>query len=359
MIRKSGPIVAATLLFACAAPSVARETKAQASGPQRLAAASGVGVAITTCPQGAVFLALEDQIRGYPSAANGPTPPCQVLAGPHTGLSTARSLAISIHGYLHVVQFLTNGTYEVFRSTASGDQAPTRTISTETNDLTAIAVDSDLHDYILGVRGQPSVFIYPDGVSGQQPNPALITDPNIVAPAAIAVDADENLLIGGYDANGQPRIDTFDTGRALGSGARLIRSLAGPHTGLLPGSSNVFNSSTMSFAVDQATGELFVFNAAGLGANVLDQVSVFPARVSGDAPPTRVLNGSSTGIAGTGILGTNKIAVANDGRLFVSEPNETILVFAAGAAGNVPPAQRIVDSTLGTGSRDEGGIAAR
>ena len=311
------------------------------------------------CPKGAVFLALEDQVRGYPAAANGRTPPCRVLTGPHTGLSTARSLTISIHGYLHVVQFLTNGTYEVFRPTANGDEAPTRTISTETNDLTAIAVDSDLHDYILGVRGRPSVFVYPDGVSGQQPNPALIIDPNIVSAAAIAVDAEENLLIGGYDAAGQPRIDTFDTGRALGPGARLIRSLAGPHTGLLPGSSSVFNSSPMSIAVEQATGELFVFNAAGLGANALAQVSVFPARASGGAPPARVLGGQSTGIASTGILGTNKIAMANDGRLFVSEPNATILVFAAGASGNVLPAQRIADPTLGSGTRDEGGIAVR
>jgi hypothetical protein len=106
----------------------------------------------------------------------------------------------------------------------------------------------------------------------------------VYAAVAIAVDADENLLIGGYDANGQPCIDTFNTARALGSGARLIRSLTGPHSGLLPSSSSVFNSSVMSIAVDQATGELFVFNTAGLGATVLDQVSAFPARVRGDVP---------------------------------------------------------------------------
>ena len=78
---------------------------------------------------------------------------------------------MSIHGYPHVVQFLTNGTYEVFRSTASGDVAPTRTVFTETNDLTAIAVDSDLHDYILGVRGRRGIRL-PGWVSGQQPIPA-------------------------------------------------------------------------------------------------------------------------------------------------------------------------------------------
>ena len=160
MIRHSAAIAATALLLTYAGTPQGRETEARASMAPRLAAGT-VGLATPACPQGAVFLALEDQVRGYPSSANGPTLPCQVLTGATTGLSTARSLGISIHGYLHVVQFLTNGTYEVFRSTAGGDQAPTRTIFTGTNDLTAIAVDSDLHDFILGVRGQPSVLVYP------------------------------------------------------------------------------------------------------------------------------------------------------------------------------------------------------
>src|SRR2546426_179598 len=38
------------------------------------------------CPTNAVFLALEDQVRGYPLRANGPTTPCQVLVGQKTTL---------------------------------------------------------------------------------------------------------------------------------------------------------------------------------------------------------------------------------------------------------------------------------
>ncbi|HVA90506.1 MAG TPA: hypothetical protein VNL71_11780 [Chloroflexota bacterium] len=311
------------------------------------------------CPQRAVFLALEDQVRGYPADATGPTPPCQLLAGPRTMLSTARSLAVSIHGNPHVVQFLSNGSFAIFPPRATGDVAPNRTVFTETNDLTAIAVDSHIRDYVLSVRQGPRVFVYHDGLSSQQSTPIVITDPSLAAVAGIAIDSQQNLVMAGYDANGQARIDTFHTATEIGPEVDLVRSLSGPRTGLLPGSTNPFGNPTMSIAVNPVTGELFVFAAPGDGSTSPGSVRVFAANAHGDVPPLRVIGGSSTGIAGVGILGTNKIAVARDGRLFVAQPNATILVFAAGANGNVPPASTITDSTLGTTTQDQGGIAVR
>jgi DNA-binding beta-propeller fold protein YncE len=274
-------------------------------------------------------------------------------------LSTARSLAVSAHGNPHVVQFLANGSFAIFPPGATGNVAPNRTIFTETNDLTAIAVDSHMRDYVLSVRQGPRVFVYHDGLSGQQLHRGMIADPNLAAVADIAIDPQQNLVMAGYDGNGQVRIDTFNTAAELGPEVDLVRSISGPRTGLLPGSPNPFSSWTMSIAVNSASGELFVFNAPGDGSTSSSSVSVFAAHANGDVPPLRVIGGSSTGIAGTGILGTNKIAVARDGRLFVAQPNDTILVFAPGVRGNVPPASTITDSTLGTTTRDQGGIAVR
>jgi hypothetical protein len=71
-----------------------------------------------------------------------------------------------------------------------------------------------------------------------------------------------------------------------------------------------------------------------------------------------MLAGSLTKIGPPGTL-TNKIAVAADGRLFVAEAGNRILVFAPGAHGNVPPAQIIEDSTTSSIQVGAGGIGVR
>ena len=64
---------------------------------------------------------------------------------------------------------------------------------------------------------------------------------------------------------------------------------------------------------------------------------------------------SAYGDWGAGFPGRQQDWVSSDGRLFVAEPNNRILVFAPGANGNVPPSQAIQDSTI-TGLIDQGGI---
>ena len=78
------------------------------------------------CPNDAVFLALEDQIRAFSLRANGTTAPCQVIRGNNTGLHTARSIAFDRNGFLHVAQFLTNGAIDVFSPEANGNVSPWR-----------------------------------------------------------------------------------------------------------------------------------------------------------------------------------------------------------------------------------------
>ena len=58
---------------------------------------TGFGFSQTTgyCPTNAVFLALETEVRGYSTDANGMTSPCQILNGPQTTFGTARAISIS------------------------------------------------------------------------------------------------------------------------------------------------------------------------------------------------------------------------------------------------------------------------
>lgn len=314
-----------------------------------------LGPGVTTCPKDAVFLALEDQVRGYSLRANGATKPCQVLRGPATTLSTAAATAFSKHGSFHIAQFLTDATVNVFPPQAEGNAAPSRSFMLPENDLVSIAVDSRLNDFVMNVR-QPAVpiFVAPNKSTGILANPTVISDPNLSQYRSLAVDTEDNLLVAGYNDRGAVVIDTFGTARSITSPA-LLRSLTGPRTGLLTGA-QTFASNDLTIAVDPRTDELFVYSTNLAHTQI--KVSVFAAQASGNVRPLREIGGPATGITGPGVLaGTSKISVSSDGRLFVAEPNRRILVFAPGASGDVAPSQIIEDST--NGPTGQGGIAVR
>lgn len=308
------------------------------------------------CPTNAVFLALENQVRGYPLRANGPTVPCQIIQGVNTTLETASSVAFSIHNYFHVVQFLTNGTFNIFPPDASGNVAPFRSVELSENDLVSIAVDSRLNDFVLSIRqAAEPIFVAPNGSRGFLTNPIIISDANIAVYVSLAVDSDDNLLVAGYDSNGNARIDTLGTSQNISS-PKILRSIFGVGTGLFAGGT-AFADNNISIALDPQTGELYVYNASADQSRV--QVSVFASEANGNVKPLRVIAGPKTNIGIPGIIGTKKIGVSSDGRLFVAEPNNRILVFAPGAAGDVSPSQIIQDSTIGGAQVDQGGIGVR
>jgi hypothetical protein len=312
------------------------------------------------CPTQAVFLALTDyttgisEVRGYPTRGNGPTAPCQIMQGPLTTLTTANGISISVHGYLHVLQFLTNGTIAVFPGASHGNVAPSRIESVLNNDLVAVATDAQANDFALSRR---------DGVAAISVTAAETTraEHSFIAPGfslesgSLAIDGDNNLVVGGYDPSGNPLIETMGTSVSLGA-PKVVRQLAGAKTGIFPGSFADYSSNTISLAADPITGELYVYNFSY--ANQQQQVSVFPPHASGDVAPNRVIAGPLTLIGPPGEL-NNKIAVSADGRLFVAEANDRTLVFAPGAAGNIAPAQIIQDSTIGKAAISQGGIGVR
>jgi hypothetical protein len=308
------------------------------------------------CPHNAVFLALEDQIRGYSLRANGSVAPCQIIAGSNTTLSGSRALAVSSGGYLHTAQFL-GAKVTIFLPTANGNSAPSRTVYVETNDLAAIAIDSRTNDFVVTNRSAvPTILVLPSGSFGLQTNPVVIQDTNLQFAGTVAIDGGGDLLVGGYDSSGICTIDTFATSQTLKS-PPLLRTLKGSVTGLFPlNNRDARLDNPVSIAVDPATNELYIYNTSDSGAV---QVSVFASKAFGNVAPIRLISGAATGMTGPGFLGTDKIALSSDGRLFVAEPNNRILAFAPGASGDAAPSQVIQDAILGSTQVLQGGIAVR
>ena len=307
----------------------------------------------TVCPTNAVFLALPDQVRGYPTRANGPTAPCQIIQGSNTTLTTANSVAVSVNGYLHVLQFLTNGTVDIFLPADNGNVVPNRIESVLNNDLIGLAIDRNVNDFVLSNRdGGGAITVTEPSTTKAE---FAFFAPGYNFGAALAIDNDDNLVVGGYDFDLNPLIETMDTSASLGS-PNVVRTLAGPNTGIFQGTPADFTHNDMSMAVDPENGELFVYNYSP--TQNTQQISIFRRGASGNVAPKRVISGSNTMIGPPGHL-TNKIAVSNDGRLFVAEANNTILVFAPGARGNVAPSQIITDSTLGATQLGAAGIGVR
>ena len=311
--------------------------------------------ATTPCPTDAVFLALPNQVRGYPTKASGPTAPCQIIMGINTTLTTANSVSVSVNGYLHVLQFLTNGAVDVFLPNATGNVAPNRIESVLNNDLVALAIDRNVNDFVMSRRdGNAAISVTEPSTTRAE---FAFVAPGFGVASSLAIDKDDNLIVGGWDIDGNALIETLSTSTSLGSPA-VVRQLAGSRTRIFPADVPDFTLglSPMSIATDPENGELYVYTFSPTAG---ERILVFKPGASGNVEPARVISGARTKIGPPSPENDNKIAVAADGRLYVSEANETILVFAPAAHGDAEPAQIITDSTIGTAQIGAGGIGVR
>ena len=112
-----------------------------------------------------------------------------------------------------------------------------------------------------------------------------------------------------------------------------VRTVSGGLTGL---------NFVTSLANDTA-GNLYVANAA-------TQVEVFAPPANGNVAPIRTIAGANTGITGPSDLfidAQNTLYIANCGACSGFSGVEAVLVFAAGASGNVAPIREITGSNTG------------
>ena len=232
---------------------------------------------------------------------------------------------------LYVAEF-GNSTMTVTPAGSNGNVAPIRTVggsNTQMSQLYGIAVDSSGTSYLSDLRAA-IVTEYAPGASGNVAPLRSITGGNtgLSGPLGLAIDSAGDLVCANFFAN---TITVYAPGAS--GNATPIRTIAGGNTGM---------SGAVYDAVD-SSGRLYVSN------HTAQTVTVYAAGANGNVAPIATIAGPNTGLVNPwGVL------VDANGLIYVDTNagggNDSIVVFAAGANGNVAPLRTIVGSNTGLNS---------
>jgi hypothetical protein len=289
-VKKAVTVLAALLLTACGGAS------AVAPGPsnaQQSATVQQVGASrpsyVPACP--CLYVASEGSgpygngvITIYPVTANGNfSPGPNTIGGSNTGILYPRGVAVnSVTGNIFVANSNLSGDdrVTVYAAGSSGNVTPIQTISGSNTGL------SDILGIAVGTAGD--IFVSSSG--------------------------------GG---SGSGHVSVFAAG-ANGNVAPS-QSISGPLTGI---------DQPYGLAVDPP-GNIYVVNNAG------ESVTVFSPGANGNVAPIRTISGSHTGFgdAPIGIAWGHGPPAA--GRIYVTQGNDAVAVFHAGANGNATPVKTI------------------
>lgn len=234
------------------------------------------------------------EILVYSAGATGAATPARVLTGAATKIALPLQATADTSGQIYVADNL-NGIL-VFAAGASGNVAPVRQINgalANLGILLGIAVDSSGNIYVADCCSSGTVEVFSSSANGN------------VAP---------------------------------------IRTITGAATTI---------GAAIGLAVD-SSGNLYVGNNTGSSAT--NGVAVFAPGANGNVAPIRTIAGSNSTLGtpdGLGVDAAGNIYVENIpvfGPVYSNSPS--IVVFAAGASGNVAPA-RTFSSTQWTGGGDD------
>nr|MDQ6932463.1 hypothetical protein [Candidatus Eremiobacteraeota bacterium] len=312
------------------------------------------------CPSRAVFIRFDAELRGYPLDAHGVTSPCARISGPRTQLVERGPLAVSVHGYLHSLNFQSSTGYNgltIHAPNANGNVAPVRMAGVD-QDYVALAVDSSINDYIVANQGYEGEQCWYIVANDQHFSNRQNCDTNINAVHALATNLrDELVVVGNEVGTGEGRIDIYD--HPASTNSRLVRTIKGEKTGLasLSGTLGYFDV-TYSLATDPRSGAIYVYDHLFnfLGGGTIPgagpaKISEFAACANGNVAPQRVLSGPSLNLVDYA-FGVNELAVDDRGELYSLSRGAyaVVNVFGPQARGNAPPLRTFVDRTAVIGS---------
>ncbi len=238
----------------------------------------------------------------YPTHSNGDVTPKAIISGARTKLYYPGGVAVSSTGKIYVANAGSesgpdgNGYVTVYPAGSNGDVAPTAVIggsNTGLNQPVGIALNSSGKLFVANNETQPpccgSVTVYPAGSNGNVRPSVSIAGGNtgLYFPSGIALDASGNI----YVAN--------DWGEPDGIGFITVYP-AGSHGDAAPSAAISPVSDPYSIALD-SDGNIYVasyYPQAEACNPYCGNIVVYSAGSKGDATPSAVIGGSSTGLAG-------------------------------------------------------------
>jgi len=291
-------------------------------------------------------------ISVFGETASGNTAPTRILGGASTGLSSPRGIAVdTVNNELFVAN--SNGSANsitVYSRTASGNTAPTRTLSGASTGLSSpdgIAVDTVNNELFVANNGGTTINVYGRTASGNTAPTRIL---NVVTDGRrVFVDTVNNEL---FVANGS-NSSIFVYSRTASGNDAPLRTLAGASTGLsFPG----------GVIVDTVNNELLVGNG--------NFVTVYSRTASGNTAPTRTLSGASTGLIGASFLAVttgsappppSASTTTLTSSLNPSSSGQSVIFTASvsGSAGTPTGTMTFLDgaATIGTGTLNGSGVA--
>jgi 6-phosphogluconolactonase (cycloisomerase 2 family) len=258
-----------------------------------------------------------DAVLGFPIAAKGNPKPSVDIAGSKTGLGHADNIALDASKRIFVS--IDDKTIGVYAATANGNVPRVRRIAGSKTGLSfpiGVTVDSKGYVYVADC-GYGDVKVFKPGANG---NVAPVRVIGLTTGCTIeeAVDSNDDL----YVTSGDNIITEFSS---FGQGNNLIKQITeaekSPGVGI------------RSVAID-SHGNIYAGNL------LAKDIRVFAASASGPANPIRTIGGSRAHLgAPTGLaLDTkDKLYVTVCRYCHQGSGSDSVLVFAAGAKGNVTP----------------------
>ncbi len=292
------------------------------------------------------------------ASANGNVPPIAVIGGSKTRLANPNAIALDASGKIYVLNG-GNNSITVYPPLASStgilNEAPVASIAgrkTRLDNPAGIALDSQGDIYVANDLGGPvvagesydkgMVTVYHSGSHGNVAPIATISgaETELAYPIGIALDSGGNIYVSNSNtANSSSGLNDFASITVYPAGSNGNASpssvIAGDSTGLTYSPGIALDSSRNLYAVGYESG-------VGYGVNV------YPAGSNGNVPPSASIVGANTGLDGPA-----GIALDSGGSLYVANSyggptgGGSVTIYSAGSNGDAAPATTITSSFTG------------
>lgn len=269
-----------------------------------------------------------NSVTVYARNAAGNAAPLRVLAGNATGLNSPSGIAVDLrNNELLVANKTPPYSVTVYPRLANGNVAPLRTISgalTGLDDPRGLAVDSTNNEIAVANRAGFSVTVYARTATGNVAPLRTLLNTGFSNPWGVLIDvAHDEIAV----ANNGNLLSVYP--RTGDGNVPPIRTISGSNTG--------FNNGPVGIALDPARDNYYVTNPFN-GPTFDPAVLEFPRTASGNAFPTRLWGGATSGMASPNGVAldaeTQEILVANS-------LGNSITVYSQFLSGAITPQRTI------------------